>query len=73
MPITRPDRSINGPPLLPGLMAASVWISMTPLAFRTALTIPRVTVFCSTPSADPIAITSCPARADDHEPIGTTL
>ena len=27
MPTTRPDRSTSGPPELPGLMAASVWIA----------------------------------------------
>ena len=38
-----------------------------------ALTIPRVTVFCSTPSARPIAITSWPGRAAIAVPIGTTV
>ena len=62
IPITSPWRSTSGPPLLPGLMAASVWISVTPPACRTPLTIPRVTVFWRTPSAEPIATTSWPVR-----------
>jgi hypothetical protein len=51
MPMTCPLRSSSGPPLLPGLMAASVWMSVTLPAWRMALTMPRVTVFESEPSA----------------------
>jgi hypothetical protein len=68
IPITCPLRSISGPPLLPGLMAASVWMSVTSPAWRMALTMPRVTVFDRTPSAEPIAITSWPTRAPWAEP-----
>ena len=67
-PITRPARSTSGPPLFPGLIAASVWISVTLPTCRSALTIPRVTVFESTPSAEPTAMTSWPARAPATEP-----
>ena len=73
IPITLPARSTSGPPLFPGLMAASVWISVTLPACRTPLTMPRVTVFCSTPRADPMATTSWPDRtpaADPSEAMG---
>ena len=72
IPITSPLRFTSGPPLLPGLMAASVWMSVTGPALRTALTIPRVTVFESTPSAEPTAMTSSPTRAPDTEPSVST-
>ena len=45
MPITSPRKLTSGPPLLPGLIAASVCTSVRPPTVRTALTIPRVTVF----------------------------
>ena len=54
-------RSSSGPPLLPGLIAASVCSRTTRPAWRRALTMPRVTVFCR-PSAEPMAITSWPVR-----------
>jgi hypothetical protein len=57
MPITSPLRVMSGPPLLPGLIAASVCTSVSASTFLTALTMPRVTVFCS-PSGAPSAITS---------------
>ena len=44
------------------------WISVIDPAWRTALTMPRVTVFESTPSAEPTAITSWPTRAPVAEP-----
>ena len=72
MPTTRPERSTSGPPELPGLIAASVWIaSITVLTLsvpesspvRTgrsrALTMPDVTLPCS-PSGEPMATTSWP-------------
>ena len=43
-PMRRPALSSSGPPLLPGLMAASVW--MTPLIRR------RVVLWISRPRAD---------------------
>ena len=48
---------------MPGLAAASVCTSVAPRLSRTPLTMPRVTLFCSMPSADPIAITSWPGRS----------
>jgi hypothetical protein len=68
-PIATPERSSSGPPLLPGLMAASVWIIVAPSTLRSALTIPRLTVFCRKPSGVPMATTSCPTRAPAAEPI----
>ena len=58
-PSTRPRRSSSGPPLLPGLMAASVWTMLTLSNERTPLTMPRVTVLAS-PRGEPIATTSDP-------------
>ena len=69
IPSTLPVRSINGPPLLPGLTAASVWTSVAVGVWRMPLTMPRVSVFWNKPSADPIANTSCPMRASAVAPI----
>ena len=60
MPTTAPDLFTSGPPLLPGLMAASVCTRVSPPEARTAETMPRVTVPCSMPSAEPTASTSSP-------------
>ena len=68
MPITRPAESSSGPPELPGLMAASVWIA--PRIFRwsaeSVMTsflspemMPWVRVW-SSPKGFPIASTDCP-------------
>ena len=68
MPTTLPFRSTSGPPELPGLMAASVWIaSKTAWLFwspevtgrATLLTMPEVTVSDS-PSGAPTATTAWP-------------
>ena len=72
MPITCPSRFNSGPPLLPGLMAASVCSTTVEPARRIALTMPRVTVFWKTPSANPMAITSWPARTLLTVPSGST-
>ena len=66
IPITWPAMLINGPPELPELMAASVWITDVSVpsvpALRVRLVaeiIPRVTVFAySLPIGEPIAKTS---------------
>ncbi len=65
-PITWPAALISGPPELPGLIGASVWIAfgivnwLGALIVRpTALTMPAVTVFAS-PNGLPIAITLSP-------------
>ena len=68
MPTTSPFMSTSGPPLLPGLMAASVWMAgyVVELPWSSeptftgrfsALTMPLVTV-ASRPKGDPIATTS---------------
>ena len=77
MPITRPLRSSIGPPLLPGLAAASDCTSVTPPLVRSPLTMPRDTLFCSVPSAEPITITSWPGlerlrRAHRQDTAATT-
>ncbi len=79
IPITSPFMSTNGPPLLPGLIAASVWIagyvvalpcaSVPTLTGRfKALTMPLVTVD-SRPYGDPIATTSWPTSSWSDRPI----
>ena len=80
MPTTSPRRLTRGPPELPGLIAASVWIALitvlelsAPLALpvRTgrsrALTMPLVTVPCR-PSGEPIATTSSPGSRSAERP-----
>src|SRR6266567_1873063 len=66
MPMTRPAVSTSGPPELPGLIAASVWIASEIVDCRsllrsrcTALTMPAVTV-PSRPSGLPMARTVSP-------------
>ena len=71
MPTTAPHRSTSGPPELPGLIGASVWIigcSARPGRMRLRpLTIPRVIV-CSRPIGLPIATTSSPTCSADESP-----
>ena len=76
-PITRPALSSSGPPELPGLMAASVW--MTPLISRpeaagrrrpSALMMPEV-IERPRPNGLPIAKTVCPTCRSLDEPIGS--
>lgn len=62
----------KGPPLLPGLMAASVWImssyAATPtFALPVALITPMETV-CDRPKGFPIAMAHCPARIVSESP-----
>src|SRR2546428_9722147 len=70
-PMTSPREFTSGPPELPGLSAASVWITSSikrPDCARSerpsALTTPAVTVAWK-PNGLPIAIASCPDRACD--------
>ncbi len=65
-PITSPERLSSGPPELPGLMAASVWMAWGMVkavrvgrARPMALMMPRVRV-PSSPNGLPIATTVCP-------------
>ena len=73
MPITSPRESSSGPPELPGLMAASVWMASSmkaPSGERTErmeLTIPRVMVPVS-PKGLPMANTFCPTTRCEESP-----
>ena len=74
MPITSPSASISGPPELPGLIAASVWITCEiekPLGawiWRCrAETMPLVTVR-SRPNGLPIATTGSPTSTSEESP-----
>ena len=77
MPITSPNSLRRGPPELPGLMAASVWMKFTFLfGMPTSAaercsdeTIPRVTVE-SSPTAFPIAMTQSPTCRSSERPSG---
>ena len=82
MPTTAPVESTSGPPELPGLIAASVWIasitalaSVSPASSRTgrssALTMPSVTV-PTRPSGEPMAITPSPTARLADDPIAAT-
>ncbi len=82
MPITSPRTLTSGPPELPGLMAASVWMKSwmlpwprpgSPLSARPlALTMPLVTVKVRpSPSGLPIASTHSPTRASSLLPSAT--
>ncbi len=79
IPMTSPSRSTSAPPLLPGLMAAEVWIMLgmvapvppvpdVSLTVRpVAETIPWVTLEDS-PSGEPIASTICPTCTSEESP-----
>ena len=73
MPMTLPDMSTSGPPELPGLMAASVWMNFwnclaRPEASRSSMerflaeTMPAETV-CERPKGLPMARTQSPTCA----------
>ena len=77
IPITLPEASISGPPELPGLIAASVWITLEiekPLGawiWRcSAETMPLVTVR-SRPNGLPIATTGSPTSTFEESPSGS--
>ena len=76
MPTTRPRPSISGPPELPGLIAASVWITLSIVKLLgdwiwrwRAETIPAVTVR-SRPNGLPIATTGSPTFTCEESPSG---
>src|SRR3990172_1814207 len=76
MPTTSPAELSRGPPLLPGLMAASVWMRAScnstgvPSKLRlNALTTPTVSVLCS-PMGLPMAITFWPTSSSCESPSG---
>ena len=70
--MTSPASFITGPPLFPGLIAASVWMKLTPPRVRIALTMPRVTVLLNVPSGEPTTKTCCPTFVDPADPRGRT-
>ena len=80
MPTSLPSRSSSGPPELPGLIAASVWMkswimssfapgSRTP-ARLLADTMPLVTVLVN-PNGEPMATTQSPTSSASESPNGT--
>jgi hypothetical protein len=75
IPITAPVASSSGPPLLPGLIAASVWMRLSSwllsvwISRPVAETMPLVTVFENVPSGLPIATTSSPTLSASESPI----
>ena len=82
-PMSWPEQLTMDPPLLPGLMAASVWIAPTSSAAllsspgtwtlrSSALTMPEVTV-PDNPSGAPITTVAWPTTTDDEEPIAITF
>ena len=79
IPITSPRAFSNGPPELPGLIAASVWMKLTRLSGSpviallerpVALMIPVVTVL-SNPRGLPIAIAHSPGLSRSELPKAT--
>jgi hypothetical protein len=80
-PITLPDPSTSGPPLLPGLMAASVWIrpcrfAVVPVSLPTVMSRPRAEIIPvvtllgkSVPSELPMAMASWPTWRFVESPI----
>src|SRR5690348_8903416 len=75
-PITWPAALISGPPELPGLIGASVWIAFgivnwlgAVIVRPTALTMPAVTVLGS-PNGLPMAITLSPTWTAPESPKG---
>ena len=80
MPITSPRMLSSGPPLLPGLMAASVcrkcwnWEVSPGISRSLALMMPAVTVAWN-PKGDPMAMHQSPTWTASELPIlaGTTL
>ena len=76
IPMTLPLGSSSGPPLLPGLIAVSVWMRLlswplsTGMLRPTAEMIPLVTESVNVPSGLPIAIACWPTWTVDESPIG---
>ena len=71
MPMTCPAVSMSGPPELPGLMAASVWIMLLSVSVAEELSSPAVTV---RPSAEtiPWVTVGVPACSPRALPMATT-
>ena len=76
MPMTLPSASSSGPPELPGLIAASVWMRLlrdwspsVVIERPLAETMPLVTEFEYVPSGLPMATTSWPTLSASDSPI----
>src|SRR5437773_3428615 len=74
--MTSPRRFTSGPPELPGLIDASVWMKFSYVVIPTsdrpvALTTPTVTVW-SSPNGLPIAIAHSPTRSLSESPSAAT-
>src|SRR3989449_4399070 len=75
--MTSPRRFTSGPPELPGLIDASVWMKFSYVVIPTsdrpvALTTPTVTVW-SSPNGLPIAIAHSPTRSLSESPSEATV
>ena len=77
MPMTLPLGSNSGPPLLPGLIAVSVWMRFvrtspdsTGMLRPSAEMIPLVTESVNSPSGLPMAMACWPTWIVDESPIG---
>ena len=75
MPTTLAPASSSGPPELPGLIAASVWMRLLRFWLPSVVivrpladTMPLVTEFEYVPSGLPIATTSCPTLSSLERP-----
>ena len=70
MPMTWPDVSISGPPELPGLMAASVWI----MFWRVSVCVPSPPAVTERPRAEmmPWVTVGVPAASPSALPMATT-
>ena len=76
-PMTSPLRFTSGPPELPGLMEASVWMKFSYVAMPTserpvALMTPTVTVW-SSPKGFPMAMAHSPTRSASELPSAATV
>ena len=76
MPMTLPSASSSGPPELPGLIAASVWMRLVSDLLPSVVierpladTMPLVTEFEYVPSGLPMATTSWPTLSASDSPI----
>jgi hypothetical protein len=77
MPMTRPRASSSGPPELPGLIGASVWMTLSiskPSGARISRsrpeTMPEVAV-CSSPKGEPMATASWPTSTRSESAKGS--
>ena len=76
MPMTAPVGSRSGPPLLPGLIAVSVWMRFVRLSLWVSMLRPRaemiplVTESVNSPSGLPMAIACWPTWIVEESPIG---